>query len=620
MKRPDKKPRYRTETELAHYVLSEFIDPLAGASKYKGSPKPYNFNEVLNHIYSKTGVFKHAFSFSKAKLQKHLFQEETHYYRSKRKGIHREGYGGSDEHVLSILNKYLGITKEAYDKYYDSNLRILLLKFDHDAHNGEADSARVQEWIVSEYFSDTHKEPSTSLTGDHGYIKVAYPSNVSIAYVCDVIEKVFALLDKKRELLGYSSPLDPPCGLPNLTTWNSSISIGTLMPRISYTDYRIYCNVRTKVMSGEIPEPDASSINISSSVTYSCIEKILSIPVACSVKQSQCGKVPRFITRDNPYSPSIDSIISFYNLRYYPFSHFTSLLTSLTTELGTTSSAQGDLARCHSPNAPWLEIQTNFALSNEEEEGEEGRAIIVSSPEGEQRGSIGHVEKSNKDRTQESQQDDHNSTDEILRERYLERIEQIRQWGNKAAITNSFYWHYSNYVGYVPEVEEAEEEYLRLGLNQTLGKGIKNRMRRLEAGKRYVLTIWDDSKRGFNLDEWEDIKEKMIERICDAVESSDKSWVKDRTRNQIYDITVEELALVYYAIHKSNTMDKHRKSEKKGSFSYLQVQNCFKLAYGKKCHRAKGGRILAILREAGLIKLVGTYEIGKYGNKYAAVA
>jgi len=296
MKRPDKKPRYRTETELAHYVLSEFIDPLAGASKYKGSPIPYNFNEVLNHIYSKTGVFEHPFSFSKSKLQKHLFHEDTHYYRSKRKGIHREGYGGSDEHVLSILNKYLGITTEAYDKYDDSTLRVLLLKFDHDAHNGEADSARVQEWVVSEYFCDTHKEPSTNLSGDHGYIKLAYPSNVSIAYVCDVVEEVFALLDRKRELLGYSSPLDPPCGLPNLTPWNSSISVATPMPRISYTDYRIYCNIRKKVMSGEIPEPDVSSTNIASSLPYSRIKQILSIPASyCPERLQQPPEEPHLL-------------------------------------------------------------------------------------------------------------------------------------------------------------------------------------------------------------------------------------------------------------------------------------------------------------------------------------
>ena len=123
-----KKKQYRIETELANYVLSEFIDPLGGAAKYNGCPVPYNFNEALNHLYSRTGVFEHPYSFTKAKLQKHLLQEETHYYRSKRDGIHKEGYGGHDKDVLSSLNKYLGVTKEAYIKYDNVALKVLLLK------------------------------------------------------------------------------------------------------------------------------------------------------------------------------------------------------------------------------------------------------------------------------------------------------------------------------------------------------------------------------------------------------------------------------------------------------------------------------------------------------------
>ena len=89
----NKKKHYRIETELANYVLSEFLDPLAGANKYNGIVIPYNFNEALNHIYSKTGVFEHPYSFTKAKLQHHLLQEETHYYRSRGRGAAKEILG-----------------------------------------------------------------------------------------------------------------------------------------------------------------------------------------------------------------------------------------------------------------------------------------------------------------------------------------------------------------------------------------------------------------------------------------------------------------------------------------------------------------------------------------------
>ena len=119
------------------------------------------------------------------------------------------------------------------------------------------------------------------------------------------------MLDKKRELLGFSSTIDVPCGLPNIITWDDSISVASPMPQISYKEYGRFRRIRNSIIAGEITEAEVLSKRLSYSYTYSNINQLLSIPVPCSIKQSQCGKVPRFITRDNPYSTSIDNIISF---------------------------------------------------------------------------------------------------------------------------------------------------------------------------------------------------------------------------------------------------------------------------------------------------------------------
>ena len=602
-----KKKKYIVETELANYVLSEFLDPLAGANKYNGSPIPYNFNEVLNHIYSKTGIFEHPFSFTKNKLQNHLLQVEDHYFRSKRDGIHKVGYGGHDKDVLAILNKYLGITKEAYKKYSDVGLHVILLKFDHDGHNDEKDSSKVQDWLISEHFEDTHKEPSTSLSGEHGYLKVAYPSDLSIEYVCSVIKQVFALLDKKRELLGFSSPIDVPCGLPNLINWDDSISVETPMPIISYKEYLRYRNMRKSIIAGETTELDALSTIISAQYKYSDIKNILSIPLPCSILQSQCGKVPRFITRDNPYSPSIDNIISFYNLRYYHFSSFVSLLSDLSEELGESGLSeepslvrepslsqepsligQGDLARCHSPNTPCLVSQAGPSVGERRGE-EEVVSNLVSPPQGEMK---------------------------ISKEDYMKVIEdKTKKIENNAARVNSLYYRYSQYLGYVATEEEVEKEYIRLKLNKTeTGEG---RKKRLKNGRRWVEAVLRSEKKGFRVRDWEKNKESMVERIESSVDKEDRQWFKGKKR---YNLTTEDLALIYYAILKSNEIDDNKKTNtnKKYAFSYKQVRDTFRAICNKGCHNDKIATIFKVMRKSKRIDLVGDFEIGGHGNKYKA--
>jgi hypothetical protein len=586
----NQKKNFKLETELANFVLSEFIDPLAGASKYNDIPIPYNFNEVLNHIYSKSSVFEHPFSFTKSKLENHLFQKETHYYRSKRDGIHKEGYGGHDEEILSILSTYLGIKKEAYKKYDYAQLKVLLLKFDHDGHNDEKDSSKVQDWLISEYFGDTYKEPSTSLSGDHGYIKLAYPSNLSIEYVCSVIKEVFALLDKKRKQLGFCSPIDVPCGLPNLISWDNSISIDTQMPKITYKEYNHYRNIKKSIITGEIPESNAQSLRISNRYIFSDINMILSMPLPCTIKQSQCGKVPRFITKESPYHPSVDNIISFFHLRYFHFNHFMELLNSLTEELGELpyQSEQGDLSRCHSINTPCLVPSLDNPVSIEREE-EVVVCNIVRPPCG----------------------------DRVLKEEeYLKIIEtKIKYIVNNAARVNSLYYHYSEYLGYIPSEEDAEKEYLRLGLNKS--ESPEGRQRRFHNARIWVESVKRTKGKGFTPQEWEKYKDRMIKIVEENIDPEDKYWFKGKKK---YYLKSEELALIYYAILKSNEIDDKKKvnNTNKYAFSYKQVQDVFRTVYQKGCHRDKIFSIFKLLKNSELIESVGEYEPGKHGNKYKA--
>ena len=52
-----KKIKYQPETEAGWYAIKEFISALLCSYKIDNGTIPYNTNEVLNHHFSKTGVF-----------------------------------------------------------------------------------------------------------------------------------------------------------------------------------------------------------------------------------------------------------------------------------------------------------------------------------------------------------------------------------------------------------------------------------------------------------------------------------------------------------------------------------------------------------------------------------
>ena len=94
-------------------------------------------------------------------------------------------------------------------------------------------------------------------------------------------------------------------------------------------------------------------------------------------------------------------------------------------------------------------------------------------------------------------------------------------------------------------------------------------------------------------------------------------WFKGKKR---YNLKTEDLALIYYAIVKSNEIDNAKKvsSTKRYAFSYQQIVDIFRAIYNKGCHNDKMSTIFKLLKESELIELIGDYQIGSHGNKYKA--
>jgi hypothetical protein len=499
-----------------------------------------------------------------------------------------------------------------------------------------------------------------------GYIKLAYPDHLPLDTVKQTLSDLFKLLEQKRELMGYKASIDDPCGLPASYYWDNNISVCSPMPKISSQEHSRYRRIRDKIERGQLND---STSYIPMHRSYDDIDKIVNIPLPCTMNQSQCIKFPRFNHTD-PSKATMNDIQFFFNLEFYSYNHIIELLLALKKDLHNNSSVNnthllspqeknpeepgtkepidkdcssslsigsGRLTDCtcntvtadyhphKEENTALLEPEPGKIDLNIKEEEKRESAPIVRSPQG----NIGidfdlltgpspfiplkDIGNSNSKSIINRKRIENNNTD-----KYNKRIDDItRKIQNKSAQTKSFYTHYSDYLGYVPDIPQAEDEYLRLGLNTTQGKGIPSRIRRLHQAKRFVEDRWDSSKRNFTLQEWNLRKTEYISIISDRMEGLSTSWSKDKSK--VYQIKLEELALIYYAIGKSNTLDSKKTKSEKNSFSYHQVKGCFQLIYGKGCHRAKIAKIFKLLLEAGLIRVIGHYEIGQYGNKYEAV-
>jgi hypothetical protein len=652
---------YSKETEAGWYAIREFVDFNNCATEYDGKPVPMNFKEVQCHLYSKTKILE-PFTYSKKLYNDHLRQYANHYYRSKFQARHSVGYQRSDKQAQNaIFAKDLGITSKKKTYSPDTHpYYILLLGFDIDCHNGETDAQNIAEWLKSTYFDQSYWEPSTHFNGRHGYVKLGFPDYLDLDTIKNNLTELFELLDQKRISMGFQAKIDPPCGLPASFYWDNQISVSSPMPKITRQEYSRYRNIRYKLEHGLLTDLNPY---ISQHRTYEQIDQIVRIPLPWSMKQSQCLKLPRFNHTD-PTKATMDDIRSFHNMTFYPYAYITELLSSLKKELHSVSilnnnhsigssinktgknepepiekacsssltigserltdsiqnKATADFPPFQDGNTALLEPDPR-TQDPDRIEGEGRRdPVIVRSPHGGLRDPfnlrIGSSEHFTAHHDKNSKRKECRSGNERNIRQYENRIEQIKSITNKAALTSAFYLHYSNYLGRIADIEEAHDEYIRLRLNQTHGKDNPKRIQRLTEARQFVVSLWDDSKRGFKLSEWNQVKSDMISKVSLRMDGLDRSWSKGK---KTYEIKIDELALIYYAIGKSNQMDSKKRNLEKGSFSYHQVKECFQLIYGKGCHRAKIARIFKILKEAGLIVLVGDFEVGCYGNKYEAV-
>lgn len=638
-----RKYNYLKETEAAWFAIHEFIDLNNCSTMYNDAVIQMNPNELLCHLYSKTRTFV-PFTYSKRMYNLHLLQKEDHYYRSKWNARHRVGFGNSDKQAQRLIfAEDLGITCKVvvYNGYY-----IILLGIDIDAHNGEEDARRLGEWLKTKYFPDSYWEPSTHFKGMHGYVKIAYPDCLSLSHVTEVLFEVFRLLDQKRITLGFASSIDPPCGLPAQFYYNDSIAVPSSLRTITSKEYARYRQIRRQYEDKEITSTD---VFINQYTSYNDIDDILQTPLPWTMKQSQCLKLPRFNATDHRKTSMVD-IIEFYKLPFLSFRTFIKLRHELRKEFAqnpfvevTTDSSSAKkksvVLDTDTVTADLPPVEEDTALLKPEPDnqvtiplngGGRGKrpCNLVSSPNREQRVAGDSKEAQNTFEPSETGFEGRKGglSKKIKRwnrseKSYLAEIEKTKKIPNKAAMTNSFYVRYSDYLGRIASVDEAEDEYIRLGLNRTQGKGVKGRLRRLKKAKKFTEKLWETSRRGFSLNDWEKQKLGVVISIFNKVISLNRTWTKDAKLNRIYEIGVEELALIYYALCRSNELDDNAKGGEcmRYAFSYRQLQDCYRLVYGQSCHRAKAGRILDVLKKSGLIEPVGSYAIGEHGNKYKAI-
>jgi hypothetical protein len=569
-----KKIIYPKEVEAAWYVMKELIDPFNCSVQHDKKAIPMYYKDVLRHHYSGTKVFK-LFGFSKAHLAVHLAKSETYYYRSKPYAAHFTGYGSSDKQTQSLsFAKELNIMtkrKRLYGAY------VLLLGIDIDAHNNEPDVDKLADWLQTNYFPDSYWEPSTNEKGKHGYVKVAYKDCWNLEDVKLLIEELFDLLQLKIKKAGFIANIDIPCGLPVLLSYNNSVQIPEDLPVINLQDYSKYYHIREEIKESKAEPPEF----LSTKYSYEEIDKIVNVELPVDIESTQCIKIPRF-NRSDSTKANMSDIAYFDKLIYVDFDTFIKLRDDLKEELKLEPE----------------QININKDISKKKEiiahQGERGRGedwlTIVGSP-----------------------------TEQSSRKSYQERIEDIRKIKDRTARSNKFYFYYSDYLGYVPDVATAIKEYLTQNLNSNLDKDSINRTHRFKAIKKWLDSKWDINKRGLNLKDWKDCKDKIISAVEQKFTSLNRTYTKDKMRKQIYQIPVEELAFVYFAILKSNQSDKTKKSTMKYCFSLRQVQQCLLNQFGKTCPKVKAVRIRQILQEAELISYAGRYQLGKHGNSYKAV-
>ena len=136
----------------------------------------------------------------------------------------------------------------------------------------------------------------------------------------------------------------------------------------------------------------------------------------------------------------------------------------------------------------------------------------------------------------------------------------------------------------------------------------KRRERRIRRRQRYEKSNWHVNPTDPTpYEDWEDEAESYRNEISEVLvghPGAKLSYRHDGRRPQ-EPVTEEDLALALYAVIRVG----------RRGISYEQLQFCLR-RWGISCHRAKAGRLFALLRELGLIVPAGGHSNGGRGRKY----
>lgn len=214
---------------MAWFALSPFIHPLDCSQKYRDAVVPMNTNEALESIYNADvmpdGNRLRPYYFSKFRLEMHLNNADTYYYRSRPFAPARTGYGGYEKaHEKFDFAQEMGIIGKCQKS---EGTCVMLLGIDVDAKNNEPDAAEVCQMLM-ELFPGSYYEPSTGGKGIHFYLKIFYSASLrrtryqTIKHIHRVCIDLGAMLDKLRFNAGYQAPIDKVRSHPSLLAYDSN--------------------------------------------------------------------------------------------------------------------------------------------------------------------------------------------------------------------------------------------------------------------------------------------------------------------------------------------------------------------------------------------------------------
>lgn len=663
-----KRITYSKEIEAAWYVLKGFTSNFDYVVRYtdvngKKQIVTVNPNCVLASKLSKYKFFK-PHSISKSMFESHFRRDRIIFYKSSPNSKLTTGYGRYDQNAKSLsFSQELNITSR---RVADSKYYILLIGIDIDCHNGEKHVREVEE-LIKKYLPDTYWEDSTNGKGRHGYFKIKYIKSFGvIKKITPLLNDIFAGLNNIKNKYGYEANIDEPAGLPYILNseytnpynreWTTLFAkskkkdkfLGNYInPKSSiWISYIDYLKINNFFIGSKIVEnPNKLTIYLTNDqikTTFSEFLKkndiLFSAPTKnkkfYNITYQRAIKLPLFNSDTDYYgnlSIDMDSIEKFHKLRYYTsgdligtynnikrdmdilnltvnpdlISNTKNQVTQISNELINISlikKKEEDICN----NCACTITQNNVVFPNLEPSLVSLATVIEWSDvctEDECQEVFDIEDFWNKKNQNETAK---NKT------KYKDKIENLKTEKNTMKKTALFITAYINEYGKIPTVDQAEDEYVRLGLNNNAQISTVNRRNRINGCIKYYSDSYDKNKIGFNLC-WKTRQSDLITFLLRHF--PEKMTYKQGSR--IKNIIIEEVGFVYYIIVKMGELDQDYVMA--NSLSYKRVDDLFMDQFGHKCGRHKFSAILKTLLENNLIKKVGNYKIGLRGNCYSIV-